>query len=101
MPVQHDVKRPGQVYRLSEDEIANPQIVIDELFDFAHLPELRSMLWDWLKSTVSGNYPEDLSKEERVAILLLYEKIEKLVEAAYLLQEGKTVKKKKRYKTVS
>ena len=94
MPVQHDVKGQGQVYKLSEEEIANPRIVIDELFDFAHLPELRTLLWDWLKATVSGSYPEDLTKEERISILLLYEKIEKLVEAAHILHDGKTVKKK-------
>jgi hypothetical protein len=93
MPVQHDAKRPQPLYKLSAEEIADPQLVIEELFDFAHLPEIRLILWDWLKATVTGSYPEDLSKEERNAILILYEKIEKLVEAAHVLREPGKKKK--------
>lgn len=94
MPVPLSAKQPESVCKLSSEEIANPQLVFEELFDFAHLPEARSMLWDWLKATVTGTYPEDLSKEERNNILFLYEKMEKLIEAAYLLKEKPAPKKK-------
>lgn len=42
--------------KLSKEEIANPYEVIDELFSYGHLPQLREALWEWLKLTVSGSY---------------------------------------------
>ncbi|MBW0177778.1 hypothetical protein [Sediminibacterium sp.] len=70
---------------LTREEINNPQLVLAELFDFAHLPELKIMLWDWLKTTVTGSYNKTLTNRERAAILLLYEYMEKLLEANHLL----------------
>lgn len=70
---------------LTREEINNPQLVLAELFDFAHLPELKIMLWNWLKTTVTGSYNKTLTNRERAAILLLYEYMEKLLEANHLL----------------
>lgn len=70
---------------LSSKEIADPQLVIDEFFDFAHLPEVRELLWEWLKVTVTGTYHKELNTSERTTILTLYEKLSKLVEAAHIL----------------
>lgn len=70
---------------LSSKEIADPQLVIDELFDFAHLPEIRELLWEWLKVTVTGTYHKELNASERSTILTLYEKLSKLVEAAHVM----------------
>jgi hypothetical protein len=70
---------------LTREEINNPQLVLAELFDFAHLPELKKMLWNWLKTTVTGSYNKTLTNRERAAILLLYEYMEKLLEANHLL----------------
>ncbi len=81
---------------LNKEEISDPQLVIAELFDFAHLPELKQMLWEWLKATVSGSYNKTLSKRERASILLLYEYMEKLIEANHLLHiEQKKLEAKK------
>jgi hypothetical protein len=70
---------------LTKEEMNNPQLVLAELFDFAHLPELKMMLWEWLKATVTGSYNKTLSKKEKASILLLYEYMEKLLEANLLL----------------
>ena len=70
---------------LSREEMSNPQQVLAELFDFAHLPELKQMLWEWLKTTVTGTYHKTLSSRERASILLLYEYLDKLLEANYLM----------------
>lgn len=70
---------------LNSEEINNPQMVLTELFDFAHLPELKNMLWEWLKATVSGSYNKTLSNRERASILHYYEYLEKLLEANYLI----------------
>lgn len=70
---------------LTSKEIADPQLVIDEFFDFAHLPEVRELLWEWLKVTVTGTYHKELNASERSAILTLYEQLSRLVEAAHIL----------------
>lgn len=70
---------------LSETGIADPQLVIDDLFDFAHLPDIRELMWEWLKATVTGTYHKELSSSERSAILSLYEHLTRLVEAAHII----------------
>lgn len=70
---------------LTKEEVKDPIMVLDEVFDFAHLPEWRTLLWEWLKITVSGSYNTLSTESERNSILLLYEKIQKLVEVAHLL----------------
>lgn len=75
------------LHALSSQETENPSLVFDELFDFAHLPEIRDMLWVWLKATVCGSFHRTLSRTEKENLLALYEKMQKLVEAAYLVQQ--------------
>jgi len=94
MPVQDDPLSKKHSYQLNEKEIADPYLVIDELFDFAHLPDVRELLWEWLKTTVTGSYHKTLTHNERYAIITLYEKIEKLVEAVHILHEGGLKNKK-------
>ncbi len=98
MSLHNDAKPAQPVIKLSKEEISDPYLVLEELFDFAHLPQLRSMLWDWLKATVTGGYNKSLSSRERENILLLYEKVEKLIEAAHVLQGNSPHQKKNRRK---
>jgi len=74
---------------LTQTENADPQLVIDELFDFAHLPDIRELMWEWLKVTVAGTYHKELSSSERSAILSLYEHLTRLVEAAHVMHIAK------------
>lgn len=75
-------------HKLSQEEINDPHLVFDRLFDFAHLPDLREMLWRWLKITVTNGYTKNLYQfRDRDAILVLYEYLEKLLEAAWLLHQ--------------
>ena len=94
MPLLHNSKTRKPFYQLNQSEIEDPYQVIDELFDFAHLPELKDLLWDWLKSTVTGSYPKSLGYAERLDILTIYEKMEKLLEATHILYEKKRSKNK-------
>ena len=98
MPFVKDVHREINVQKLSKEELEDPYLVIDELFDFAHLPEIRELLWEWLKTTVIGSFPKKLTATERSAILGLYEKIEKLIEAVQVIQNNKKLNIKKRRK---
>lgn len=82
-------KNAAPIRALSKEETKKPMLVIEELFDFADLEDVREMLWTWLKVTVTGTYHKELSASERSAILSLYEKMEKLVEAAHVMKEGR------------
>jgi hypothetical protein len=75
------------LHTLSLSETQQPVQVFDELFDFAHLPEIRDMLWLWLKTTVCGSFHQTLSRTEKENLIALYEKMQKLVEAAWLVQQ--------------
>lgn len=75
-----------QPRKLSADEIENPQTVIHQFFDYANLPQVRAHLWEWLKSTVTGDYIT-LSRQEKGNLIYFFEQLEKLVEAAHIIHE--------------
>jgi hypothetical protein len=71
---------------LSVQEQDAPLIVLEALFDFAHLPSLRLMLWEWLSVTIKGSYNhKDCNYRQRDSIVLCYDKMLKLIEASWLL----------------
>ena len=80
MSLLKDAQSESNLHLLNSQEKADPYLVIEELFDFAHLPDIREILWAWLKATVTGSYPKKLTHSERAEILDLYEKLEKLIE---------------------
>lgn len=80
------VKNALPLYKLNAAEMKDPQLVIDELFDFADLADVRELLWGWLKVTVTGTYHKELTASERSAIITLYEKMEKLIEAVHVMR---------------
>jgi hypothetical protein len=85
--------------KLTPSEIANPHQVIYELFDFAHLPRIRELLWEFFKTTVIGNYTHELHRRERELLVMVYEKIEKLIEAAHIINEKQKESKKPVFET--
>ncbi|HEX2630681.1 MAG TPA: hypothetical protein VHM26_16810 [Chitinophagaceae bacterium] len=74
--------------KLSNEEIADPNLVIAAFFDFAHLPQIREMLWDFLKITVSGTWHTE-SGESRNDMLYFFEKLEKVIEAIHIIYKQK------------
>jgi len=84
--------------KLSSKEVANPQSVIAEFFDYASLPQVRDQIWLWLEATVSGTYSKELTTRERSSIMHFYQRLEKLIEVAHIIhtaQKGKQLKKQK------
>lgn len=73
--------------RLSGEEVQDPYLVLNQLFDFAHLPQVRAFLWDWLRLTVTGGYHRKAGFRSRSSVLIMYEFMEKLVEAAHILHQ--------------
>lgn len=72
--------------KLSKEEVENPYQVIDNFFDFAHLPQIRTELWEMLKLTVSSSYHIQ-RRRDRANLLYFYEKLEQLVEAAHIIHQ--------------
>lgn len=75
-------------HKLSEDEIENPYLVLDEFFTFVHLPDIRQELWEWLKLTVCGSYHEQ-SCTDKINLIYLYEQVDKLMEAVHIINQRK------------
>ena len=100
MSLLKDAQSESNLHLLNSQEKADPYLVIEELFDFAHLPDIREILWAWLKATVTGSYPKKLTHSERAEILELYEKLEKLIEAVHLMHRNKKMKNKKRSRRI-
>jgi hypothetical protein len=73
--------------KLSAEQIADPMQVIHEFFNVGHLPQVRDMLWELLKITVTGNYAYGLTRREKTDLIYFYEQLEKIVEAAHLLHK--------------
>ena len=74
--------------KLSVAEIEHPEKVVDEFFQFAHLPQVRWYMWELMKTLVSGNFG-DLDERERISLLCFYEQMEKLVEGVHVMHQRK------------
>jgi hypothetical protein len=74
---------------LSTEHINDPYEFLVSLFDFAHLPQLRTMLREWFACTVTGAWHQQ-SVQEREDIVYLYQKMEQLLEVAHLLYKSGT-----------
>jgi len=76
-------------HKLTGEEINDPYLVIDDLFQFGHLPDLREMLWNSFKSNITGTYHKELTRKERNEIVYLHEYMERLVEATHIINESR------------
>jgi len=77
---------------LSIEEIEQPEMVLEEFFQFAHLPQMRWYLRECMKTMVCGSFSQ-LRPNERSGMLCFYEQMEKLVEVAHVIHEkNKAVK---------
>jgi hypothetical protein len=77
-----------QPRELNADQVANPMIVIHEFFNVGHLPQIRQMLREFLKTAIIGNYAR-LSERERSDLIYFYEQLEKVIEAIHVLHRSK------------
>ena len=77
------------IHHLNEDERDHPLTVLQDFFSYAHLPEVRQWLWFFFKTTVTGNFPKNLTSKQRNDLVLLFEQLQKLVEAAHLINEAR------------
>lgn len=71
---------------LTIEETEKPENVIQELFEYANLPQLRWQLWEAAKTLVAGDF-HHLKSRERSSLIHFYEQLERLIEASYLMHE--------------
>jgi hypothetical protein len=75
------------IHKLTGEEISNPYLVIEDLFDYCHLHQWQKKLWNSFKSNITGIYPKELNRRERNEVVYLHEYLERLVEAAWVIRE--------------
>jgi hypothetical protein len=76
----------NQPLRLTEEERKNPFLVFNEFFECYHLNDVRHQLWNWLIEVVSSPNSISIEPLERSNHFYLYEKIEALIEACYMIK---------------
>ena len=94
MPLSSYPSSELQPRYLNEQERENPYEVVYNFFDYGNLPEIREMLWEWFRVTVTGSFHREDCKD-RVNMIHFYEQLEKLVEAIHVIHQrsGDTMKK--------
>ncbi|WP_315821290.1 hypothetical protein [Paraflavitalea speifideaquila] len=89
LEVQH------QLHKLTKQEQENPILVLDAFFDNYHLKDVREALWNWLSAGLTSNNSNFRDSRERSNLLFLYEHLESLTEAAWIiLQHRKAAQSK-------
>ena len=70
---------------LTQEEINNPFLLIEELFSYGHLPEIREQLRTVLSTCVTGDYCHTLTKRERSNLVFFLFLTGRLFEALHLI----------------
>jgi hypothetical protein len=75
--------------KLTPEEIENPEKVVEDFFQYAQLPEVRWIMWEGVKTMVTGNFA-NLKTRERTSLIYFYEQVEKLIEGVHVMHRKKT-----------
>lgn len=90
----------NQPLRLTKEQKTNPVLIFDEFFQCYHLNETRQLLWEWLTEVVTSSRSISGDSHERENHMFFYEKMEELIEAAFIIKKraNKQQRKKERRK---
>lgn len=80
-------KKSNRIQRLTEEQKKDPASVFNEFFDAFHLKDVRAEMWDWLCSALGNERSWHETGQARGNLLFLYENLEKLAEAAYIIHQ--------------
>ena len=86
------LEQPGlfdQVIRLEESEKKEPMTVLERFFGDYRLHECRHHLWAMVQACLTTDNAEFDDPAERADLLLRYQHLEELLEAAWLLTSRK------------
>ena len=88
----------NQPLRLNAEEKQNPVLIFDDFFECYHLNEVREILWNWMVEVLSSTHGISIDAHDRSNHIYFYEKIEVLVESAFIIHKRfhKKMNKRKR-----
>ena len=78
----------NQPLRLDEAQTQYPESALDEFFEWYHLPDTRPILWQWLTVVLCSPRYSNNDPHARNNDIFFYEKLESLVEAAWVMRKG-------------
>lgn len=78
----------NQPLRLTQEQTNYPKLILDDFFECYHLNEVREIMWQWLTEVVSSPRSHSNDPHERNNYMFFYEKIEALVEAAWIMNRS-------------
>lgn len=76
-----------QPLRLSAEEMANANQVLNDFFDYDDLPAHRERLWEVLNAALSGSFVENVNGKKAGEWVFYFRQLEKLIEAGYVMQQ--------------
>ncbi len=77
----------NQPLRLTKEQKQDPLPVLDDFFECFHLNEVRQILWKWLTEAISSEGVIATDAYARIDHIYFYEKIETIIEAAYVMKK--------------
>jgi hypothetical protein len=75
----------NQPLRLTKEEEQDPRPVFEDFFECYHLNDVREILWQWFTEVISSTRSISIESHDRSNHVYFYEKIEALIEAAFVL----------------
>lgn len=78
----------SQPLRLTPAQAQKPNLVLDDFFECYHLNEVREIMWQWVTEAVSSPCSQSNDPHECNNYMFFYEKMESLVEAAWIMNQG-------------
>ena len=78
----------NQPLLLTPAQIENPNLILTDFFQCYHLQDVREIMWQWVTEVVSDPNSHSNDHLERKNNLFFYEKIEALVEAAWIMNRS-------------
>jgi hypothetical protein len=77
----------NQPLRLTKEQKSDPLPVLDDFFECYHLNEVRQTFWEWLTEVHSSQRSIAIEPLDRSNYIYFYEKIEGVIEAAFVLKK--------------
>ena len=79
----------NQPMKLTKEQQKNPLLVFDAFFDNYYLEDVREVLWEWLTAGLTNDNGIFQNSRERSNLIFLYQHVESLAEAAYLILQDR------------
>lgn len=75
----------NQPLRLNEEQRRNPLEILEEFFQNYHLNDTREILWYWLTEVIASSRLVSRNEHHQGNQMYFYERIEELIEAAFII----------------